>query len=627
MKKLVFAISICAGVAACTGKPVAVTENTAETYRKISQAAPSAWGTDASAHDLERTTYLDQNWTPQIREAFYRTPQGSHIMPMKFALALKKSGTDDPFFTSKNLAGYGFIPQAANPSTNPFGLPVGMTIDGKMQYSTLKGHSVENGERMLGVNCSACHTGSMHYKGQAIRIDGGQALLDFQGFVHDMDYALRETLEDPARLNRFLDSVATIDKTGASSDRNKLLDQLKATVHERGMWTNLNHDGINYGNGYNETKFIYTPGRLDAFSVIFNQVLARDLAVPGNAGEPNVPVSIPVIWDAPQHDWLQWNGLASNSMNQGGPIARNIGQVLGVFGHIDFGKNTKILHGYCSTARRTNLDLMENWLGSLWSPQWPTEVFGQLDPVKVARGKELFQKSCVACHDPINRADPNRTITAKLVPMSEVGTETRFNDVALARVADTTTMAGKLTRLLEGRKLEAREPAATLLRYAVAGSIAGSISPLTCGDNIDVTRKEYVGTWKEAAKRAVGGGGPSEADDNPDKDTRTAALIKKLAVYKARPLNGIWSSPPFLHNGSVASLYDLMLPPSERKGFYVGCDEFDPVKAGWSCPASSGKPYFDTSIPGNTPVGHDFGPKGENAEADRWALVEYVKSL
>ncbi|MGZ3706532.1 MAG: hypothetical protein ACXWP1_12365, partial [Bdellovibrionota bacterium] len=86
-------------------------------------------------------------------------------------------------------------------------------------------------------------------------------------------------------------------------------------------------------------------------------------------------------------------------------------------------------------------------------------------------------------------------------------------------------------------------------------------------------------------------------------------------------------SPPFLHNGSVASLYDLMLPPSERKGFYVGCDEFDPVKAGWSCPASSGKPYFDTSIPGNTPVGHDFGPKGENAEVDRWALVEYVKSL
>lgn len=372
-------------------------------------------------------------------------------------------------------------------------------------------------------------------------------------------------------------------------------------------------------------------------------MLARDLGVPDNAkqGEPNVPVSIPVIWDAPQHDWVQWNGLASNNPNEGGPIARNLGQVLGVFGHIDFKTDTKILHGYCSSARRKGLETLEGFVKSLWSPQWPTQVLGGLDAAKVARGKELFNTmvvnghKCVDCHDSINRTDENRKITAKLVPMTEVGTETAFNDKALARVADSDVMAGKLTRLIQGRKLEKREPAATLLRHAVAGSIAGSISPLTCNDSIDVDRRDYLGGWENVGKKAGHSLAqklllerkPTVADDDPVEANRTAALVKKLAVYKARPLNGIWSSPPFLHNGSVGSLYDLMLPPGERKGFWVGCDEFDPVKVGWNCGANSRSTWMDPKLPGNTPVGHDFGPRGETAEADRWALVEYLKSL
>ncbi|MFX7412378.1 hypothetical protein ABTI97_18860, partial [Acinetobacter baumannii] len=39
------------------------------------------------------------------------------------------------------------------------------------------------------------------------------------------------------------------------------------------------------------------------------------------------------------------------------------------------------------------------------------------------------------------------------------------------------------------------------------------------------------------------------------------AMTSDLMAYKARPLNGIWASPPYLHNGSVATLYDLLLPP------------------------------------------------------------------
>jgi hypothetical protein len=579
---------------------------------------------DGKAHDVEPAFYLDQNWTAAEREGFYHTPQGSHIIPLKFALGLEtKSG--GAFFSSANLARYGFIQQRKDPATNPYGMPVGFTVDGQMKFSKLRQHSVENGERMLGINCAACHTGSLHYQGRALRIDGGQGMIDFQSFVKDMDYALRDTKENPDKLDRFFKRVAAVDPTKASPAA--LLAQLETTLKERGDWTNLNHNGVKYGHGFNETSFSYGPGRNDAFAIIFNQVLARDLGVPGNAREPNAPVSLPVIWDAPYHDWVQWNGLASNNAEQGGPMARNLGQVLGVFGRISFKRPTRILDGYCSTARRENLEKLEEHVKKLWSPQWPTSVFGQLDQSKVARGKVLFEKSCVRCHDPINRMDPNRSIQARLVPMSTVGTDTKFNDNAINRMADTSPIAGKLTRLLQGREMEAQEPAATALRYGVAGAIAGTISIATCSDNIDVTGGDVITSWGRVAKKAITGQGVTQDDDNPDKAVRTAALVKKLSVYKARPLNGLWSSPPFLHNGSVNSIYDLLLSPSERKSFYVGCDEYDPVKLGLACSGDRGGRLLDISLSGNTPVGHDYGPKGDSAEADRWDLIEYLKSL
>ncbi len=51
--------------------------------------------------------------------------------------------------------------------------------------------------------------------------------------------------------------------------------------------------------------------------------------------------------------------------------------------------------------------------------------------------------------------------------------------------------------------------------------------------------------------------------------------------YKARELSGIWATAPYLHNGSVPSLYELLLPADQRsKRFYVGNAEFDPKHVG-----------------------------------------------
>ena len=99
--------------------------------------------------------------------------------------------------------------------------------------------------------------------------------------------------------------------------------------------------------------------------------------------------------------------------------------------------------------------------------------------------------------------------------------------------------------------------------------------------------------------------------------------------YKARPLNGIWATGPFLHNGSVPTLAELLKTDSERvKEFYVGSWVLDPVNVGiTSVPEEGGvKLYlFKTNLEGNSNAGHNYGTS-LSAEQKR-QLIEYIKTL
>lgn len=107
---------------------------------------------------------------------------------------------------------------------------------------------------------------------------------------------------------------------------------------------------------------------------------------------------------------------------------------------------------------------------------------------------------------------------------------------------------------------------------------------------------------------------------------------RALAAYKARPLNGIWATAPYLHNGSVKNLNELMLPAAERSvKFRLGCWNFDPINVGVDdehCPA----PFeFDTSLTGNLNTGHEYGTGKDGlpmlGEEERRAVLEYLKTL
>jgi hypothetical protein len=125
--------------------------------------------------------------------------------------------------------------------------------------------------------------------------------------------------------------------------------------------------------------------------------------------------------------------------------------------------------------------------------------------------------------------------------------------------------------------------------------------------------------------------------------------------YKSRPLNGVWATAPFLHNGSVPTVMDLLSPPTQRPSKVIlGNIEFDPVRLGLA-QATAGsvresekynaEGFFvlDTTVPGNRNTGHEFSdrynrglpwyaqPKGVIgpllSPEERGALIEFLKTL
>ncbi|MGP6085886.1 c-type cytochrome [Antarctobacter jejuensis] len=93
--------------------------------------------------------------------------------------------------------------------------------------------------------------------------------------------------------------------------------------------------------------------------------------------------------------------------------------------------------------------------------------------------------------------------------------------------------------------------------------------------------------------------------------------------YANMPLDGIWMRAPYLHNGSVPTLADLLTPHEARPvSFFRGCTNVDVEKVGFTCTEGF---EFDTTLIGNGNGGHLWGtdlPEGEKA-----ALLAYLKSL
>jgi NB-ARC domain len=543
---------------------------------------------DVDGHSIK---YVNQNWSPQDRRLFYFTPIGSRIMPYPWFLALERGDDRTLFREVSNLDAYRFLNHPKNVELNPDGLPIGLT------------RGVGESREWLGLTCAACHTAQIKHGGLVFRIDGAPAQLDLQGFFTSLIEALKANRDRQDKFERF---ATRILGTGIGEGRRETLKAQMTSILGRMEAYKARNFPLDHPHGF---------GRVDAFGSILNEMYLRanergDRASDTASQTCNAPVSYPFLWDTPQHEVVQWNGSIGNTAE--GALVRNVCESLGVFVEFEIADKDSVL-GYRSSVRLSGLQVMTPLLTRLWSPVWPDE-FSKLDIEKVERGLSLYRQHCMQCHSLIDSKNPQRKVAEVLVP---AGTD----PLAFVNFWSRKGRSGKLeggTSMFfpsAGRRIEAEIDGPSLLTHTAIGVIVGSGAQVPRDDLANL--ESNVGTAK-VRERSI------RIPVDPRYGPRGPA-------YKARPLNGIWSTAPYLHNGSVPTLYDLLLPHKFRPvSFTVGSREFDTVKVGF---VSDDKDSFifhtrendGKPIAGNSNAGHEYGV--DLPDDDRWALIEYLKTL
>jgi len=527
--------------------------------------------------------YLDQAWSQADREMYYQISQGAQIIAYDVFLNLEVAGSQELFRSDANSERYGLITQAANPRTNPDGLPVGLT-------KTVVTEGRWKGEA-IGVTCALCHTGQLTYQGKRIRIDGGVPnTFDFMSYTYALDDALQATLTDTAKFDRLAARLGASSSVAKSELRQRFTRDAERVHQYR---THLLVTPISWG-----------PSRLDAIALIVNRLVSSVPGIPENLSTPLAPTKPPFVWNSPQGTWTQWRGVQQD------PIERNLTETMGVFMPMDLTSKTPQDGLFDSNSEILNLQKIENSLQRLAPPKWPEEVLGKIDRKKALEGKALFVEICAGCHNawPYTWTEPNkygkRFVRVGLIPQTLVGTDPgQFKD---------------------------------LKAYAITAQISSYLPPPYKGKDMIPTGAFYNIVDGAVRERALAQLKLTEEQKNDLHGYREFPLSPPpMEVYKAAPRDGVWATPPFLHNGSVPNLYEMLLPAKERtKKFYIG-REFDPVKVGLDTSGKSGTFLMDTSLPGNSNAGHSFenGPRGDGiigplfTDEQRWAIIEYLKSI
>jgi hypothetical protein len=185
-----------------------------------------------------------------------------------------------------------------------------------------------------------------------------------------------------------------------------------------------------------------------------------------------------------------------------------------------------------------------------------------------------------------------------MIPLAEIGTDPIMATNIISRKSKTGILQGQPVLPLSSisSKLGAEALSVQVVRYGVVGILVNGLDPAILNKGLSA----FLGAAQKNATRQ-----PS---------------------YKARPLNGIWASAPFLHNGSVPNLWELLQKPEQRvTRFNVGSWKMDPVKVGFATNAEPATGEFNTLLAGNSNKGHEYG--SQLSDKEKWELIEYLKTL
>jgi hypothetical protein len=375
-------------------------------------------------------------------------------------------------------------------------------------------------------------------------------------------------------------------------------------------------------------------------------------------------------------------------------MARNLGESFGVGATLELRDDNGLplpeADRFGNLTLLKNLKTIEETITDLTAPKWPADVLGkqgEVDPKKAATGAILFKEHCAHCHEPCllpaseiavlrpllldpkytpRPNDPSYKVPRylwhiKTVPVEDIGTDPQAamnfvnRRINLEKTGLTTEQVITKVRAILGEEQRRKIDWAKQHHEKDPGSGEAEIQKQL--DKISITNASigaalnYLDIFiqkKYYDQLGISSGHVHPEDDKevPMEYDGEGALDtpQVLMAYKPRPLGGVWATAPYLHNGSVPTLYDLLSPANERpRKFYIrNRMDFDPVRVGLApAPAGDKGFLFDTTIPGNRNGGHEFragysewkkgsppshgviGP--ELTPDERWQIIEYLK--
>jgi hypothetical protein len=576
----------------------------------------------------KQMTWLYHGWTAKQRDQFYRTAQGALIMPYSwfFALEQPEPRNHAPFASPANLAKYNLVP-AAPSKYNPDGLPIGITrqhVDSDhFQAIGCGAPPCPVGASLhrdwLTYTCAACHLSKLNFNGQSVIVDGGRSQWNFTVFNTALANLLVMTRYTPGVFDRFATKVLRREKRPDTDiERSRLRKELDEFL--RGPTVTSGIMAMVMQTYPTEEGY----GRLEALgrgaNGQFGPLDARNV-VPANA-----PVVIPPLWYSHDYDWV----LSVTASRQ--PLGRNVTEAWGLNAAIDL-TNTDPKKQFHSSIRMSHMFFLETLVSVMSPPKWPERIFGPVDTQAAELGRYLFEEQvfkaapnpadeqwcdgacpptaaprkglCARCHAPTEEATPNeygkRYWRLPMYKLSAIGTDPLDATNFQARKVYT----GKLKDKFGGRE------------------------QVSLGEALQVVTSEVMARELDHER--------TDGEDRPAVFGFRNNDFRAPLAYPARPLNGYWATPPYLHNGSVPNLDELLSPVTERPAtFWTGSQDYDPVRVGYKTDWFRGGFQFQTNRPGNSNRGHEFrdAPRGTPgvigpslSPRERHAIIEYMKVL
>lgn len=531
-------------------------------------------GSFTSAAETDEVVFQQQGWSAELRNRFYHTPQGSHMMPADLFAALEQPGGRGRFGDPRFLARFGFLAPDGASALNPNGYPIGL--------------AEEFGANQVGLTCAACHTAEVKVNGERIRIDGAPGHLDFDSFYQTLAATVSSTVASDELFARFAANFGA-----ASKDE---MDALRARLTAFNV--RLTSDAV-----VRRPALASGFGRVDALTQIVNSLAVTDQSAPQNLHPVSAPTSYPPLWLTPDLEFVQWVPIAAS------PIARNGGQVLGVFGRSNLLPSAGA-DAFKSTILLQELREMEEWLETLQPPVWDEARMGAIVPELRDRGAEIFRDNCAACHNmaPYERTDPTANFFGE--------TFIKIGRVDFRKVGTDPTYALSLLT----RSIETNSTTAPLFGGA---PIVSALQFFGATVQANIQRVITEAQLEPAEIFALNG---MRFTKGPDGKPVPYSPRQPPTYLKASPLAGVWATGPYLHNGSVPTVYELLSPVEERREvFWTGGQALDLINLGYSSDDAPGRFRFDTRLLGNGNQGHEY-PRGGLDHDARMAVIEYLKS-